>query len=140
MRTLETLRRTCVDSEALQTAYDGTSVVSANGVRDVVLMQKRIPAHGFYLFTIDVEYKFDDIAAPWVNGTDYFKVDIFSEDMDIGYRSYTPIINGTQGANATYFKSTLVMYCFSGQGYGVSFQGSKAGTAIVSMMETLRIF
>ena len=139
MRTLQSLRASCVDAEASQTEAQPTINLPVAGAMVKVPMQKLIPVDGFYLFEVKLSYTIDNGAA-FVNGTDYVKIDIFT-----GTTTYTRIISSyfpdkLETMNVYTFTASSVIYCFAGSEYGIAARVSEPGTIDVSDMRTYRIF
>ena len=140
MRTLQSLRESCADGVAIQTEGQPTINLPIAGTMVKVPMQKLIPVNGFYLFEVKLSYTIDN-SAPFVNSTDYVKIDIYTGDS-----SFTRIISSyyphdtVQGMNLYTFSATAVIYCLSGSVYGIGAKVSKPGTIDVSDMRTYRIF
>ena len=140
MRTLQSLRESCADGEAFQTEGQPTINLPMAATMVKVAMQKLIPVDGFYLFEVKLSYSITD-ASPFVHGTDYLKIDIYTGDS-----TFTRIIStyfpydqvGTM--NLYTFTASVVIYCFSGSEYGIGARVSKPGTIDVSDMRTYRNF
>ena len=140
MRTLQSLRESCADSEPLITMAEPTINLPMAATMVKQPMQKLIPVDGFYLFEVKLSYTIAD-ASPFIHGTDYLKIDIYTGDS-----SFTRIIStyfpydqvGTM--NLYTFTASAVIYCFSGSVYGIGARVSKPGTIDVSDMRTYRIF
>ena len=140
MRTLQTLRASCVDAEPLLTEAQPTINLPVAGAMVKVPMQKLIPVDGFYLFQVDLYYTIGS-GNPFVNGEDYVKIDIYSGDSTYNriISSYFPH-NNAGSMNLYTFNATSVIYCFAGSVYGIAARASKPGTIEVSDMRTYRIF
>ena len=140
MRTLQSLRESCADGEAFQTEGQPTINIPMAGTMVKVPTQKLIPVDVFYLFEVKLSYTIEN-SAPFVNGTDYVKIDIYTRDS-----SFTRIISTyyphdtVQGMKLYTFSAMAVIYCFSGSVYGIGAKVSKPGTIDVSDMRTYIFF
>jgi hypothetical protein len=144
MRSLETLRDSCIDGTSLQTAWNGNITLVTAGVGNSILMQKTITANGFYYFYVNLTYAI--ASGSWVDGSDYFKCDVYTSDTSENPATvYNPLINAHyeqkgNGGSSTVFTGTIVLYCNAGHTYGLYAVGSKKGSANVHLFETMRIF
>jgi len=77
MRTLQSLRESCADVDPLLTEAQPTINLPIAGTMVKVDMQKLIPVNGFYLFEVKLSYTIEN-GDPFVNGTDYVKIDIYT--------------------------------------------------------------
>jgi hypothetical protein len=139
MRTLESLRGSCVDGTILQTAWNDNIALPLPDIAGSQLMQKVIPTSGFYYFYVNLTYAIEN--GNWVDGTDFLKADIYTSDTSEHPATvYNPIINTRYEQHGNVFTATLVLYCNAGHTYGLSIRASKVGTAEVHLFETMRIF
>ena len=110
MRTLQTLKESCIDYAPIRARNDPTITVLA-GEPTKKDLAANIQTEGVYLFQVNAQLEYSNHYA-FIDGTDYCKVELVGQV----FNSYLPIINDyyTYSPGAPSFTKTITSYCYPG--------------------------